>query len=142
MDKALLEERKQILIDVIESKEYRPMKVKELAILLNVPKSDREDLQKVLDELVAEGKIYLSKKGKYDKYRKSNEETIIGKFIGNKRGFGFVESEEIEEDIFIPESMVHGAFHNDTVEVKLMPYRKRGSDRRREGEVIRKNICY
>lgn len=137
MNKELLEERKQILLDVINSREYKPMKIKELAILLNVPKSDREDLAYVLDELVSEGKIYLSKKGKYDKYRASNENVVIGEFTGNKRGFGFVTVEGWEEDIFIPENMTHGAFHKDIVEVIVKPYHRRGEGKRKEGEVIR-----
>lgn len=41
---------------------YVPMKTKELAILLQVPKEDRHELQAVLDSLVAEGRIGVSKK--------------------------------------------------------------------------------
>lgn len=137
MDKELLEERKQILLDVINSREYKPMKIKELAILLNVPKSDREELKCVLEELVNEGKLYLSKKGKYDKYRATDENVVIGEFTGNKRGFGFVSAEGLDEDIFIPESMTHGAFHKDIVEVIIKPYHRKGEGRRKEGEVVK-----
>lgn len=137
MDKELVEERKKILLDIINSKGYKPMKIKELAILLNVPKSDRDELKYVLDELVNEGKLYLSKKGKYDKYRITDENVVIGEFSGNKRGFGFVTVEGLDEDIFIPESMTHGAFHKDIVEVVIKPYKRIGEGRKKEGEVVK-----
>lgn len=137
MDKELVEERKRILLDIINSKGYKPMKIKELAILLNVPKGDRDELKYVLDELVDEGKLYLSKKGKYDKYRTTDENVVIGEFSGNKRGFGFVTVEGLDEDIFIPESMTHGAFHKDIVEVMIKPYKRIGEGRKKEGEVVK-----
>lgn len=137
MDKELVEERKKILLDIINSKGYKPMKIKELAILLNVPKSDRDELKYVLDELVNEGKLYLSKKGKYDKYRITDENVVIGEFSGNKRGFGFVTVEGLDEDIFIPESMTHGAFHKDIVEVVIKPYKRIGEGRKKEGEIVK-----
>ena len=57
MEKELLEQRKQILTELMDDKAYVPMKAKELAILLNIPKSQRDELTEVLDALVAEGKI-------------------------------------------------------------------------------------
>ena len=65
MEENLLKERKQILMDIMKSKEYQPMKAKELAMVLNVPKEDREELRYVLNELMNEGKIVESKKGKF-----------------------------------------------------------------------------
>ena len=61
MDEKLLNERKKILTDIIKSDEYVPMKIKELAILLNVPKENRAELKEVLDALLAEGTISVSK---------------------------------------------------------------------------------
>ena len=39
------------------------MKFKELAMLLQVPKDQRNELREILEALEAEGKIYLSQKG-------------------------------------------------------------------------------
>lgn len=69
MEKELLEQRKQILTELMDDKAYVPMKAKELAILLNIPKSQREDLMEVLDALVAEGRIGVSKKGNTERLR-------------------------------------------------------------------------
>ena len=54
------EERKKIIYDFINDPRYVPMKQKELAIILQVEKKDREELNRVLDELLSEGKISLS----------------------------------------------------------------------------------
>lgn len=67
MEESQLKERAQILMDLMNDKAYVPMKAKEIAILLNLPKSQRDELKEVLDYLVAEGKVGLSKKGKYGK---------------------------------------------------------------------------
>ena len=67
MDETKLNDRKAMLTALFEDKAYVPMKAKELAVLLNVPKSQRCELQEVLDLLVAEGKAGVSKKGKYGK---------------------------------------------------------------------------
>lgn len=58
-----------------------------------------------------------------------------GVFIGNARGFGFVETEEDEEDIFIPADSVNTALHQDRVQVLLKKEQKNG--KRREGTVIK-----
>ena len=59
---------------------------------------------------------------------------IIGTFISNQRGFGFVEVDGREEDLFIPEDKVNGAYHLDTVEVVLL---RKPAGKRQEAEVIK-----
>lgn len=130
MDKQLMQERKKILMDIIKSPNYIPMKSKELAMILNVPKTEKQDLEEVLSELVAEGRVALSKKGKYCK---PNPNIKIGIFEGTARGFGFVVMEDEEEDIYIPEGYVGGAMNGDRVQAVI---RNTRSGRRREGEII------
>lgn len=65
MEENLLKERKETLMALMNDKAYVPMKLKELAILLGVPKEDRGELEAVLKALMADGKIAVSKKGKY-----------------------------------------------------------------------------
>ena len=55
-------------------------------MLLNIPKAMRGELQEVLDELVLEGKLGISKKGKYGK---PETFAVVGIFSGHARGFGF-----------------------------------------------------
>ena len=57
MDDYTFEKRKKVINELIHDKYYTPMKGKEIAMLLNVSKENRNDLYKVLDALVLEGKI-------------------------------------------------------------------------------------
>ena len=142
MEKELLEQRKQILTELMDDKAYVPMKAKELAILLNIPKSQREDLMEVLDALVAEGRIGVSKKGKYGK---AETFSVNGIFSGHPKGFGFVTVEGMEQDVFIPEDKTGAALHGDREQIVVEPdSRMSGSrsgmgsgGRRAEGAVIR-----
>lgn len=134
MNKERFEERKKIILDIIESPNYTPMKIKELAILLNVPKEDRDDLSLVLNSLVEEGKIGLSKRGKYGKISANLK---IGTFTGNQKGYGFVTIEGEPEDIFIPESKTCGAIHGDVVQVAVHMSGKKQEGKHYEGEIIR-----
>ena len=58
MDKTI-EKRKKVIYDLICDDLYVPMKFKELAMLLQVPKDQRNEFRKILETLEAEGKIYL-----------------------------------------------------------------------------------
>ena len=123
--------RKKVICDLVNDPLYVPMKEKELAAFLQVAREDREELQSVLQELLAEGRVMLTLKGKY---MKSNGSVLTGTFISNARGFGFVEIEGREEDLFIPEDRTAGAFHKDTVQVSLLPGH---SGKRQEAQVIK-----
>lgn len=125
------EKRKKVICDLVNDPVYVPMKEKELAMLLQVSKEDREEFRRILQELLAEGKLMLTVKGKY---MKSNGKVLTGTFISNSKGFGFVEIEGREEDLFIPEDKTNGAFHKDIVEVALLPGR---DGKRQEAQVLK-----
>ena len=112
------DKRKKVICDLVSDELYVPMKEKELAMFLQVAKEDREEFRSILQELLSEGKLMLTLKGKY---MKSNGKVLTGTFISNAKGFGFVEIEGREEDLYIPEDKTGGAFHKDTVEVSLLP---------------------
>ncbi|WP_273320133.1 ribonuclease R [Vallitalea guaymasensis] len=130
-----LEEKRQVLLEIINHKDYKPMKIKELGILLSINGDDekRAMLEETLEQLITEGKIIKTKRGKYARPEAVN--MIVGKFIAHAKGFGFVEIEDEENDIFIPAPYVNGAFNNDTVAIKLI--RRDSKGKRKEGEVIK-----
>lgn len=117
---------------LMEEPNYVPMKLKELAILLDIPKSQRAELKEVLDALLAEGKIGISKR---EKYGKPDIGSVTGLFSGHPRGFGFVTVEGVDRDVFIPEDKTGEALHGDTVMI-VVESEGEGS-RRAEGRVIR-----
>ena len=125
------EKRKKVICDLVNDSMYVPMKEKELAMFLQVAKEDREEFRSILQELLAEGSLMLTLKGKY---MKSNGKVLTGTYISNSKGYGFVEVEGREEDLFIPEDKTNGAFHKDIVQVALLPA---GSGKRQEAQVIK-----
>ena len=125
------DKRKKVILDFISDDLYVPMKIKEIAIVLQIPREQRDELKEVLDALVEEGKISLSKRGKYSK---GHAVHLKGTFQANARGFGFVTPEDGSEDVFIPEDNISGAFQGDEVEyiITAAP-----SGRRKEGKIVR-----
>ena len=125
------EKRKKVIFDFICDDFYVLMKIKEIAAVLQIPREQRDELKEVLDALVEEGKIALSKRGKYSK---GHAERLRGVFQANSRGFGFVTPESGGDDVFISEENLCGAFQGDEVEfiITAAP-----SGRRREGKIVR-----
>ena len=123
-------QRKKVIYDLICDDLYVPMKLKEIAMLLQIPREQRNELKEVLEALEADGKIYVSKKGKYVK---GQPQYLKGIFQANLRGFGFVLRED-EEDVFIPEENINGAFQGDEVEFLIT---KSPEGRRKEGKIVR-----
>ena len=131
MTEELLKQRKEMLVQLVHDKTYVPMKLKELAMLLSVPKEQRDELKEVLDILIAEGKIGISKKGKYGK---AEEFALAGTFSGHAKGFGFVTIEGREQDVFILADKTKGAMDGDKVQI-VIEGEARG--KRAEGAVLR-----
>lgn len=125
------EKRKKVILDFIRDDLYVPMKIKEMAIVLQIPREQRDELKQVLDALVEEGKISLSKRGKYSK---GQAVCLKGSFQANMRGFGFITPEDGSEDVFIAEENISGAFQGDEVEyiINSAPI-----GRRKEGKIVR-----
>ena len=98
MTEELKNERKENIYTLINDDDYRPLKFKELCYLLQIGGRDKDDLLEILNELVDEGRIEKTSKGKYQKLGKG---VLVGTFISNQRGFGFVRVEGYKEDFFV-----------------------------------------
>lgn len=122
--------RKKMIYEFMCDDMYVPMKIKELCIVLGVKKAERPQLEQILLDLQEEGKITLSKRGKYSK---AEIKKTIGTFSAHPKGFGFVTAEGWTDDIFIPAEYVNGAMHQDTVEIEISPI---NTGRRKEGKII------
>lgn len=131
--KQIIEEKKKIITSLMKETYYVPMKEKELAIFLQVEKEDRPLLTEVLQSLIADGVIEMSKRGKY---MLAAKKTKTGIFRSTQHGFGFVEIENEDEDYFISESCVNQAMHGDTVEIELIPGRQY-QGRRKEAVIVK-----
>lgn len=132
MDRSLYEKRKNLICELVNDRFYVPMKEKELAAFMQVRPEEREELKLILNDLLMEGRLQISKRGKYTKGEEGGG--LIGTFISHPKGFGFVEIEGRSEDLYIPESGVNGAFHQDQVQVELL---KGQGGRRQEARIVK-----
>ena len=126
-----LEKKKNIIVELMKDPIYKPMKLKELCMLLDIPKEKRDEFKLLLDELCKEGRIGVSPRGKYGK---PELYTLTGVFQSNARGFGFVTLEGREQDIFIPADRIGEALNGDKVRITI---EKEGGEKRAEGRIIK-----
>ena len=127
-----MEEQKEKILSLMSDKEYVPMKAKEIAQIMCVPKDAYTDFIKILNELVSEYKINISKKGKYalvddSKYKK-------GKLQINERKFGFVKIENSDEKIYISGKNINNALNGDIVIVEIID--DSSKDGHKEGKIV------
>ena len=127
----MFEKRKKIIYEFICDEFYVPMKLKELAMLLQVPKEQREELKEIMDALEREGKVHVTQKGKYIR---GEAKHLTGIFQMHPRGFGFVSIEGEADDIFISEDDTGGAMQGDEVEVTVT---RAPEGKRREGKILK-----
>ncbi len=111
-------ERKDKIFAFMNEESYVPLTLSELALVLCVPEDDMDEFQDILNELIFEGKIFVSKKGRYAVSEKNL--LFAGVLRTNPRGrFGFVVCENFEEDIYIPKDSLGTAIDKDRVLVKI-----------------------
>ena len=130
MKKEEFDNKKKLVYDFVTDKEYKPMSVKEMAMVLQVPAAEKKDLRRVVEALCEEGKIHISQRGKV---RPLADNLLTGRFMATQKGFGFVRVEGEEEDYFIPAHQVMNALDGDTVRISVDD-KQRG--KRKEATVV------
>ena len=107
---------KDKILEILK-KEDKALSLFEINDLLELKtKEELQELLKSLDELINEFKIHHSKKDKYLLFENSHLKT--GKFIANKKGFGFVDIEG-KDDVYVSSNDINGAIHGDFVVVEI-----------------------
>lgn len=124
--------RKEMIRNFINSGEYVPMSRENLSVVLCVPKSDTDEFNRIIDELIAEGDISEGRKKRL--FSTSSIGFTKGVFRSTSKDFAFVTDEE--GDIFIPAESLGGALNGDSVLVKPKKAQK-GAVTKREGAVVR-----
>ena len=107
-----INERKNRILALMNDPAFVPMKEKELVVMMQVTPDDRALFRQCLDELVAEGAISVSKRGKYSL---PVQKTLEGIFAASGHGYGFVHVEGEDGDFFISEKHTGTAMHGDRV---------------------------
>ena len=129
----LLEKRKKLICELVEDEKYVPMKEKELAIFMQVKPEDRRELKRVLEELLEEGKIEQTKRGRYVRAEKKLLRAVG--LYQSSENFGFVVPDNKKlPDIFIPREKKKNAYDGAKVVAEYIESREEGKSP--EGEII------
>lgn len=112
-----------------ENKAYSVNELEEL-LALDGSVEQLKELMKTLNQLEDELKVYRTNKNKYMLFNNSNLK--LGRMIGNKKGFGFVDIEG-DDDVFVAPTNMNNAIHGDKVVVEIIS--KKGRDL--EGRIVR-----
>ena len=130
----IMQDRKSRIVEFMKEAAYRPLKFAELAVVLDVPAEERDELAEILGSLEIEGRIYKTNKDRYGIPERMN--LVVGRLQGNERGFGFlIPDDEAAVDVFIPADGLSGAMHNDRVIARITAMGTAG--KRAEGEIIK-----
>ena len=129
----LLEKRKRLICELVEDEKYVPMKEKELAIFMQVKPEDRRELKRILEELLEEGKIEQTKRGRYVRAEKKLLRAVG--LYQSSENFGFVVPDNKKlPDIFIPREKKKDAYDGAKVVAEYIESREEGKSP--EGEII------
>ena len=105
------------IINVLKNSR-KAVDVFELQDLLELKSTEEiEELSENLRKLEEEAILYYTNKGKYMLIEDSHLKK--GVMRANKKGFGFVEVDGIEDDIYISSENMNGAIHDDLVLVEV-----------------------
>ena len=112
-----MKEQEQKILDFMKEEDYVPMKAKDIAMLMRVPKSEYNKFLETLGNLELELKI---QKNRRNRYRISEKTYYEGYYRKNQKGFGFVKIEEQEDEIYIAKENSLNALNGDRVLVEII----------------------
>lgn len=109
--------KEDIILEFMKDEDYTPMKAKEIAIILGVPKKEYSKFTEAIKKLEENYKIAKNKK---NRYRIIEEKYIEGIYRKNQKGFGFVKVEGREGEIYISKDNSLRALNGDRVIVEIL----------------------
>ena len=129
-----MEEKEKLILDFMAEESYIPMKAKEIATILCVPKTEYSIFNEVLKKLEEEYKIQKNRKSKYSLV--DSNKYITGVFKANEKGFGFVKIKDIDDEIYISKKHTKNALNGDTVLIQILEAEK-DSTHSTEGRIVK-----
>ena len=127
-----MEEQELKILELMKDKDYVPMKAKEIAMIMKVPKNEYNDFLEVLGKLELEMKVQKNRKSRYRIAEKIYYDGIYRK---NQKGFGFVKLEEQEDEIYISKDNSLNALNGDRVLIEIIE--EKNKVKRAEAKVVR-----
>ena len=127
-----MEEQELKVLNLIKDKDYAPMKAKEIAMIMHVPKSEYNELLRILGKLEMEMKIQKNRK---NQYRPVDAVYYDGIYRKNQKGFGFVKIEDQEDEIYIAKENSKNALNGDRVLIEIIE--EKNKVKKAEGKVVK-----
>jgi ribonuclease R len=123
---------KNSILGIFTQESSKPLNYKQIARQLLVKDSStRKLINEVLAEMAREETLEETQRGKFR--LKAQTGYIIGRVDLTNAGYGFIISDDIEEDVFVSQRNLNHSLDGDLVKVYLMAKRK---GRQPEGEVV------
>jgi ribonuclease R len=128
-----VEVTRQTILDYMQTPNFRPGKMKELARKIEVPQATYRDFRRLVKELEGEGLVVRLR---HNRYSPVNSATagVVGMLRVHPRGFGFVITEGNKEDIFIPPDGMREGVDGDQVRAEVTAERE--GEKGPEGRIV------
>jgi ribonuclease R len=125
-------ELKQMILEIFYKEPEKVLNPRQIASAINITDPSTAQLITVsIEELVDDGYLLQQERGKY--LLKAKTGYVVGIVEMTQKGYGFVVTDEMEEDIFVAGPNLNRALNGDKVRVYLNAMRKR---KQPEGEVV------
>ncbi len=123
----------KVLRAFLTNDQYRPMRSRDMAKILDIPRDEFHDFRGALEDIRQEG---LVQRGNDSRWRVAGKEKILDGVIDiAMAGHGFLLPDDPEEpDVFIPPDALLDAFDGDRVRIRVIDEGRR--DRRLSGVVL------
>ncbi len=123
-------EKQELILNFMKDENYTPMKAKEIALILGVPKKEYKQFLDIIKYLEENYKITKNRK---NRYRLIGENFVEGIYRKNQRGFGFVKIENRDDEIYISKEDSLNALNGDKVIIEIIE--ENNKIKRAEGKI-------
>ena len=123
-------EKQELILNFMKDENYTPMKAKEMAMILGVPKKEYNKFLDIIRYLEENYKIVKNRK---NRYRLIGENFVEGIYRKNQRGFGFVKIDDREDEIYIAKEDSLNALNGDRVLIEITE--EQNKVKRAEGKI-------
>jgi ribonuclease R len=121
------------ILDLLAKNPKQDLNYKQISHQLGIDKNSRRmQVRNALASLTAQGRIAETHRGSF-KIKAGSGGTLTGTIDMTRQGFGFLITDEHDDDIFISSKYLRTALHGDKVKVRVFALRKGA---RPEGEVM------
>ena len=125
---------KDLIINIVNDKNYKPMTIDEMLRYLDCDKYIKKDVKKIIKKLAKENEIKISSKNKIHPLS-NDDKSLMGEISLAQGGYGFFISDNNEYmDVFISQNNLNSANDKDRVKIEIIKEKEYGKNA--EGKVV------